>query len=257
MKKHTIYIWHSSDKACEKCQKLDGKIFNSIEEIPDPPHPNCKCWIEDKEQEEDLCDCWEKSEKILNKINELSGEIKSIKEELNAYKNDIEYEINNFNNKLNEIEQLKEELYNTTGIVTGGASFIENYPSKSYSELYNTGYEAIDFIEAGFKVYDIFESNYKLSAQEKGTRDKYYHSKANCESAELGAIEAFASMCMSILKELYDIYRKVGKQHQDFKKVAQDCWQDLEADFMGLKEAKQKGKCETKVLEVEEYFKRR
>lgn len=157
----------------------------------------------------------------------------------------------NFKEKESELENLLAQ----TGEITGGASFIDDYPSKSYSKLYQTGYEAIDFIEAGFKVYDIFKSNLEKSILETGKRDKYYHSKANCESAQLGAIEALFAVVFSLGKELYDIVLKVGFKHQDFLKVTKDCWQDLEADFMGLKKAKQAGECKIKVLEVEEYFK--
>lgn len=248
----SVYIWHSSKNACEKCLELNGKIFNSIDEIPDLPHPNCKCWVEDKKKEDnENCSCWDKIEELLNDADEMDGEINSIKEELEAYKQSIENEISAFKKELDEFEyEISQNLQ-----ITGAASFIDNYPSKSYSELYQTGYEAIDFIEAGFKVYDTFKSNLKESIAEAGRRDKYYHSKANCESAELGAIEAMFAIVFSLGKELYDIILKVGVKHQDFMKVANDCWKDLEADFMGLKKGKEQGECKVKVIEIEEYFK--
>lgn len=31
-------------KTCEECEDLDGFIF-PIDELPDKPHPNCRCWI--------------------------------------------------------------------------------------------------------------------------------------------------------------------------------------------------------------------
>ena len=41
------YIWHvESDKACEACQSLDGTEYNYEDDIPDRPHPNCRCYIE-------------------------------------------------------------------------------------------------------------------------------------------------------------------------------------------------------------------
>lgn len=254
-KNKTIYIWHSSDKSCEKCQALNNKKFSSIDEIPDLPHPNCRCWvetIENKEDDNDVCACWNKIEELLDKAQEIDGDCNSLNDELIAYKNDIDAEILNFKEKENELEN----LIARTGEITGAASFIDNYPSKSYSQLYQTGYEAIDFIEAGFKVYDTFKSNLEESILEAGKRDKYYHSKANCESAELGAIEAMFTVVFSLGKELYDIILKVGFKHQDFLKVVKDCWQDLEADFMGIKKAKEAGECKIKVLEVEEYFKK-
>ncbi|MBR3604640.1 MAG: hypothetical protein IKL52_01265, partial [Candidatus Gastranaerophilales bacterium] len=40
------YIWHTEEGACEKCQALNGLKFKNTDEIPDKPHPNCRCWIE-------------------------------------------------------------------------------------------------------------------------------------------------------------------------------------------------------------------
>ena len=42
------YIWHSEkgEHTCEKCKELDGRIFDKYDEIPEKPHPNCKCTVE-------------------------------------------------------------------------------------------------------------------------------------------------------------------------------------------------------------------
>ena len=42
------YIWRSenSGKTCKACKALDGKEFNFYDEIPERPHPNCKCTVE-------------------------------------------------------------------------------------------------------------------------------------------------------------------------------------------------------------------
>lgn len=31
---NNVYVWHASDNACEKCQSLDGKEFDNIDDIP-------------------------------------------------------------------------------------------------------------------------------------------------------------------------------------------------------------------------------
>lgn len=46
------YVWRASANACEKCQSLDGAEYNSADEIPDFPHPNCKCYIDIIEEDE-------------------------------------------------------------------------------------------------------------------------------------------------------------------------------------------------------------
>ena len=42
------FVWNSNDDACDKCRTLNGKEFNTKDEIPQAPHPNCKCYIEIK-----------------------------------------------------------------------------------------------------------------------------------------------------------------------------------------------------------------
>lgn len=42
------YIWHSenSEDTCDVCKSLDGKEFDFYEEVPERPHPNCRCTVE-------------------------------------------------------------------------------------------------------------------------------------------------------------------------------------------------------------------
>ncbi len=80
--------------------------------------------------------------------------------------------------------------------------------------------------------------------------DKYYHAKANCTSAELGFIQTLWTIVLSIGKELYDYYKKVFKLHMNFKEVFNDCRQDLQADWYGIRKAKEHGYCSDKVKDV-------
>lgn len=80
--------------------------------------------------------------------------------------------------------------------------------------------------------------------------DKYYHAKANCESAELGIIQTLWAVLYSLLKEAKDLYYKVFKYHINFVEVAKDCWQDLKADWYGIQKAKEHGYCSDKVKDV-------
>ncbi len=48
----TIWIWHSEDdeRICDDCAEYDGKIFEDKDDIPEVPlHPNCRCWVEEIE----------------------------------------------------------------------------------------------------------------------------------------------------------------------------------------------------------------
>lgn len=42
------YIWHSEDgeHTCNECRELDGQVFEMGEEVPERPHPNCRCTVE-------------------------------------------------------------------------------------------------------------------------------------------------------------------------------------------------------------------
>lgn len=42
------YIWHSenSENTCDLCKSLDGTEFDFYDEVPQRPHPNCKCTVE-------------------------------------------------------------------------------------------------------------------------------------------------------------------------------------------------------------------
>ena len=68
------YIWHSEngEHTCDECRALDGKIFDFYEEVPDPPHPNCKCWVEIIENKKEKADDTEIEEKLNKKIYQSS-----------------------------------------------------------------------------------------------------------------------------------------------------------------------------------------
>jgi len=42
------YVWHAenSEHTCDKCKELDGQVFDFYDEVPERPHPNCKCTVE-------------------------------------------------------------------------------------------------------------------------------------------------------------------------------------------------------------------
>lgn len=41
----TEYRWVTEPNACERCQRLNNSVYYSTEDIPERPHPNCKCKI--------------------------------------------------------------------------------------------------------------------------------------------------------------------------------------------------------------------
>lgn len=86
------YEWKSEPGACELCQKMNGTIYDSANDIPDRPHPNCKCHIEILEKNTDTTDPIEiHREKIKDKrrneleIAKMLGDVKSLEQEIEEY----------------------------------------------------------------------------------------------------------------------------------------------------------------------------
>lgn len=93
-KENVEYEWKSEPGACEVCQGMSGTIYDTANDIPDRPHPNCKCWIDilEKESDEPITDPIESHrERIKEKKREelelakLLGDAKSLEQEIDEY----------------------------------------------------------------------------------------------------------------------------------------------------------------------------
>lgn len=119
------YIWRTEPGACATCQALDGTKYSSTDEIPDRPHPNCKCYmdVEENKSGETEDNNYDKSSKdsdryddiaverdytnLKNLINETIGNVESIKDEIKEI-------INKLNNEIikEEVLSAKREIEN-------------------------------------------------------------------------------------------------------------------------------------------------
>lgn len=108
------YEWKSEPGACKVCQAMDGTIYESANDIPDRPHPNCKCWIDvqEKDNDENLTDPFEIRKEIYKdkkrselELGKLSGDAKSLEEEVDEYLRQIE-------SKENELSDFEREIGN-------------------------------------------------------------------------------------------------------------------------------------------------
>ena len=74
------YIWHTNPNACQRCQDLDNTLYNKESDVPDKPHPNCKCSVEEVETKEDRCDClddlFEQIDSLVSSAENLLNEVK-------------------------------------------------------------------------------------------------------------------------------------------------------------------------------------
>ena len=213
------YIWHTEDGACEQCQALDGLKFNNTDEIPNKPHPNCRCWVEvidgdggsgggldysnsNKPPEDDkLCDCW----KFFDEIEEIIGDAKSLEDE-------IEHGIENI------IKKSQENLVNSI------KTRVENY---------------IDELKQIYNAVNVFIRNYN-DMKEANTigADKYFHSKANCEASQLGDFGEITAKGISDLREFTDSFKNVYIKGMTEIESTKDSADDEEANKYGRSQGK-------------------
>lgn len=125
-KENVEYEWKAEPGACDVCRAMDGTIYESANDIPDRPHPNCKCWIDVLEKDKDTTDPIEfyKEKRKDRKRNELElakllGDAKSLEEEIDEYITQInkqEKEIKELESKIdiNKLEQKDRQQVETT-----------------------------------------------------------------------------------------------------------------------------------------------
>ncbi len=130
------YEWKSEPGACEVCQKMDGTIYESADDIPAKPHPNCKCWINlvEKENPSPADPIEARRAAAKDRINaqkelaKLHGDVRVIQDEVEIYINDLDKYIN----QINELEELyqKNNLENEDKIKIAQAK--QNIKSHKY-----------------------------------------------------------------------------------------------------------------------------
>lgn len=49
----SAYVWHSDgNNTCDECADLDGAKFTDEDDIPESPHPNCQCFVEEEDDDD-------------------------------------------------------------------------------------------------------------------------------------------------------------------------------------------------------------
>ncbi len=256
---NTRYVWVAEDDSCEACQNMNGREFDNPDDAPIPLHPNCKCRIEEiagEDSDEEPCDCWDKIDEMVEEANALDEELSSDMSDIDSIQTEAEGWLVEVQELKAQVEQAQEELEATEPCgpdcaITGMAVNITDD-----KELEDTVYNLIKDIEEARVVYEVFQSNKHEMETTANSYDKYYHAKANCESAELGTIEAMWAVVFSLFKEVKDFYKKVRYDHMDAKKVFIDCMNDLRADLYGLMKAKEHGYCSDKLKDIDKIFKK-
>ena len=205
------YIWHSNDCACEKCQALDGTEYDNEKDIPNKPHPNCKCFVEVVEQ--DYCHC---SNDLLTELNEIIGDALALQSEILSG-------INFFTNVLITKKCSRTSL-----------AIIES---------------CIDALQQILGALNDFLHNYNdMKEADTKRADKYFHSKANCEATQRGKLGEIVAIAISEFREFTDSFKNVLVKGMTIVESIEDCNEDQEANRYGRKQGKEHPKEDSRVL---------
>lgn len=192
------YIWIAVGENCPACDALDRQEFKKIDEIPDKPHPNCDCFLQEVEGE--LCDyCID----CLDKMEEMIGDAESLQAEIEA----------EMNNLASEMMTQAGELYRDIAQAVLDEAATWDNALGDFARNYN------DMIEANTK-----------------NADKYFHAKANCEASQRGFTGEVTAQALSAFRELEEGTRKVIFEGVDLVKQIEDARKDMEANRYGRKQ---------------------
>lgn len=219
------YIWHvESDKACEACQILDGTEYTFEGDIPDKPHPNCRCYIEivENSQNQEPCDCWEQIQAIMDEVDEGCGYCESLIEEsiltneiTQTYINDVSC----FED--NAIIELYDELIELI--------------KKTLLRLYEICEEIVLTVQIFYNNWnDLRNLNIELGKYLDGAAE-YYHTKANCQASQLGNIGEKTAVILGYLREMGDFPKEVIFKGYSVMDPFQNSVYDLKINEQGRK----------------------
>ncbi len=243
------YVWNTEPGACEVCQSLNGKRFTNPEDIPNKPHPNCRCWVEvsneddnqdgwgsgnnnseydmsypnpNEPNDDELCDCDEQFlDEIIYKLEEGKGRAQSLADDYNILsskmmesKNHFEEIIQNYKNMLQEVE---DEISKHLEFCDNTYNYFKDFIIEKINELslkpQSIG-ELIELIAVGTKVTTLFIGEYinllyEAYVLKRAGLDKYRHSVANCEGPQFGEIGEKVAIFLSDFKEHFDQWEDV------------------------------------------------
>ena len=225
------YIWHSEhgEHTCDECRELDGQVFDFYDELPDHPHPNCKCYVEIVENEDvklpideeyEQCDCFIK---------------------LSKWQDDCEQDISKIENLIKETTIVKTKIKNFI-------DYLLHYKNENIIEfadelnilLHENMSKAIDLLTQTIETLFIFYKNWKeLTEVSKEVGHyvdysaEYYHTKANCEAAQLGNIGEKIATILGYAREVFDMPKEILIKHQTLEQAFKNSIHDLEVNEEG------------------------
>ena len=272
--RYNRYLWHSEpdEHTCDICADLDGQEFDYYDEVPECPHPNCRCYVEiveyddensatETNENDELCDAIDEIETLISEmesnINDSEGHLSEV--EVDAQ--DLEKDVLRVQNLIQEADSTLDILGDEYGKHLPNC---ENNVDEDYAYMYAKRAERLTLLHdiiglinpvAAFaNTLRIFISNYKellhhaYNLKEK-EMDKYYHSKANCEATqEMGIIGEKSAEFLSNAKELYDQYTYVHTHKVTIEEAIADSERDQVANRLGRERGRKYPYCDCSIL---------
>lgn len=266
---NTKYVWRTEPGACDKCQALDGQEFETLDEVPPRPHPNCKCKIEPLQKDDDKNNpvCHYKSivDAKFSEIEFLYGEIDSLMSDFETIKEDVEnlvivikYYYDQVKDERDSFIADIEEMQEIYGPVNEPVSLSAGHQIKYILEVDFTGIFVPAELYTSYNIFSDYKHQMEALGQDDsicvGCKDKWFHANANYDCVKLGAFGELAAYLFSIGKEIMDMYQKVIIKKQDFMFILKDCLEDLRADYLGILQAKRQINQEKNLDAVREIF---
>lgn len=207
------YIWHSENgkNTCDKCKALDGKEFDFEDEVPERPHPNCKCYVEIVEDKKDKpndendepCDCY----KFIEQFDKILDQLETLKEVI-AIRSAKVLEILSYDLTL----WLEKEGQELLKLYTNMGWIVNDLSSTFYESRQNT-----------------FENS-----------DKFYHMKAFCKVAQRESeIKNYIALGMGLGREAGQFLSPIVKREYSWEEAVKDYQEDMAANRKGIELGKE------------------
>lgn len=229
---NTRYVWVAEDDACEDCMALDGSEYEYPDDAPIPLHPNCKCsieMVEDGDDDDEPCNCYEtvsawldECEDACNEYENSSDEGDNALEELKLIGSQIE---SYAAEKIAELQELQDEINRLKDDTLEELQEIIDQ-TESTIEIFWTNYHNLTSLreELGYYLKDSAE---------------YYHTKANCEAAQLGDVGAEVAEMLGYLREYTDFIKDFIFKGKTLLEALENNIHDLEVNEAGRKLGKE------------------
>lgn len=197
------YVWHTEPNACKECQELDGTIYYTKEDIPEKPHPNCKCSIEEIPMDEETCDC----SKFIQQIDEMLNQIDKLREIISIRSSNL-------------LEILSYDL--SIRLENWGHSILEKFAQ--YDNF--LGDLTSSFVESRENIYE--------------NSDKYYHMKAYCKVGQReDEIAGKIAIGVGQFRELFQGVMSLITEEKSLTEAIQEYTEDTNANNQGYNLGKQ------------------